>query len=235
MSAELNARGINTLGEAANTTAFEKNDRINLLVQDLYAQHRSVLPMHPWVLVYVLPREQKLGKLFLPGSQQKVTLEGIVLSTWAQWTEERGFRENGVEKTRIVVHKSELSIGDHVLFPHWSGLPIPGMDETKFRVVKELGWSKNEEGGIYGLVEYSEPDTSTNAKLRELLADALPTAELAAWDPRFIRVTAYPSPSELAEESQALVGLVAAKLEEQFLLVDRTRAGATLSALHGKT
>jgi co-chaperonin GroES (HSP10) len=219
MSAELNARGINTLGEAANTTAFEKNDRINLLVQDLYAQHRSVLPMHPWVLVYVLPREQKLGKLFLPGSQQKVTLEGIVLSTWAQWTEERGFRENGVEKTRIVVHKSELSIGDHVLFPHWSGLPIPGMDETKFRVVKELGWSKNEEGGIYGVVEYSEPDTSANAKLRELLADGL------------LYCTKSPGTPGVGE----LPGLIAAKIEEQFLLVDRTRAGVTLSALHGKT
>ena len=204
-----------TLEQWATKTTQEKNDFINVLVQDLYAQHRSILPMHPWALVFVLPREQKLGMLYLPGSQHKVTLEGIVLATWAPWTEERGIREKGVEKTRLIVHKSDLEIGEHVLFPHWSGLPIPGMDERYFRMVKECGWAKNEEGGIYGVVVYSDVATSIAFELRELLAEAL---------------AGYSA----TRDEDVLAGLIAAKLEQRFLLVDRQRASVTLSALHGK-
>jgi co-chaperonin GroES (HSP10) len=210
---ELTANTVLTLERWENASPIEKQDIVSDLTQRLFALHRSFQPRHPWVLVYVLPREQKIGSLYIPGKHQKVSLEGVVLATWNEWAEEKGVVEQGVRWTRVVVHRSELEVGQHVVFPHWSGLPIPGMDEEKFRIVKELGWSKNEEGGVFGTIEYDEPYLSEKARLRALIEDVLSNVEAEA----------YPTLSELP-------GLLAAQIEQQFLLVDKSRSSVTLSA-----
>jgi co-chaperonin GroES (HSP10) len=213
---EITATAVLTHERWTNASAYEKQQCITDLVQRLYAQHRSIQPRPPWCLVYVLPREQKIGSLFIPGKHHKVSLEGIVLATWNDWTEEKGFIENGVQKTRVVVHQSQLNRGDHVVFPHWSGLPLPGMDEKYFRIVKELGWSRNEEGGVFATIEHDEPYTTPQAKLRDIIEDAL------GWGLGKLSLE--------IKNMDELPGIVAAKIEQQFMLVDRTRSSVTISA-----
>ena len=208
-----------TLEEWQAMSVDEKSATITKLTQDLYAQHRQLVPKHPWILLYVLPREQKIGSLFIPQKHHKVSLEGLVLQTWGTHNEEKGVIEHGVCKTRVTVHRSIFKPGDHVLFPHWSGLPIPGMDEKYFRVVKEEGWSKNEEGGIYAMIDYDEQSTSSGAVLRGMLEDFEE------------EINTDEGTTNSAYECSALL---AAKIEDRFFLIDKQRTSVTLSALHGK-
>ncbi|MDE2099986.1 MAG: co-chaperone GroES [Patescibacteria group bacterium] len=125
--------------------------------------HPAFRPMFPWVLVRVLERMRKVGSIWTPEKQNKVALEGMVLAVW-----ESKLRPNGTVQT------SDLAPGDHVVFPHFSGLPIPGMDDKKYRVVKECNWSKDQEGGIYATINY-EREHPTSVLIQEVLTWAADT------------------------------------------------------------
>jgi co-chaperonin GroES (HSP10) len=102
--------------------------------------------MYPWVFVRVLPREQvrKSGIILPDIDQNKTVLEGIVLSTWAEHELPNG--------TKV---RSECALGDHVLFPHWTGLPIIGFKDKHYRIVREVNWAADQ-GGIFAKVEYGQ-------------------------------------------------------------------------------
>ena len=83
----------------------------------------------PWCLIYVLPREQRRGLVYLPDGngqkkQNKTILEGIVLRVWKD-----------EEKEKTVHH--HVKVGNHVLFPHWAGWPMSENSAAEFRLVKE--------------------------------------------------------------------------------------------------
>jgi len=135
----------------------------------------NVEPLHPKVLVRVLPREQKVGSLFIPeGRQQnKPTLEGVVLKTWRPfyqkiyldevgWVTDENANKEAVYSQLV---KSELEPGDHVLFPHieYGITPIWNLDEGKgdYRMVPEQH--------IMGKLEYQ--DVRKRDWLRQLLEE----------------------------------------------------------------
>jgi len=127
---------------------------------------RAFQPMYPWVLVKVLKREQKHGSIvLLEGSKQnKPTHEGIVVTTWAPCSKPM--------KGKMVDIRSELKVGDHVLFPHWAGLPVAGLDVDDYRIVKECEWGADKEGGIIGLLEGGADITEElSQRLKELFCD----------------------------------------------------------------
>lgn len=178
----------------------EKEQLLDRLTQELYQAHRGFAPKFPWVFVRVLKKEQERGGIILPDSEQnKPVHEAIVLAVWPSFIESK--TKNG---HRITVYKeSELSPGDHVLLPHYAGLPVRGFKEQQYRIVKELGWDASVDGGIFATVGYSEPDHKPAEKLRKLLLNAMGTG------------------FELED--------LLAKIQEQFLLVDRDAHSVTLS------
>lgn len=131
--------------------------QLNELAQEIYRTHeRIVIPNYPYILVAVLPKEQApLGTIILAEKTNKVMYEGIVLATWEPFTRE--IREgvhnltdegpmvpaltefDGTYKT--AVFESALEVGDHVLFPHFEGQPVPFMNgpcNDGFRLVREF-------------------------------------------------------------------------------------------------
>ena len=196
-------------------TVEEQERAIDELTQELYGANRQFTPRYPWLLVRVLTREQKTASgLVLPATEQnKVIHEGIVLSVWKSFRQEVTRRKDGREFTRVTLQQSQLSPGDHVIFPNWAGLPVAGFSERRYRIVKECDWLKDTDGGVMGVIDYDEPDTQPVAKLRQLIADTL--------DPGPHGSTTTTDPQEFS--------LLAAKIEEQFLLLDRDKNSVTLS------
>jgi len=138
-----------------STRIQEIKKQIALLSAELHSEFHTEYaewnPKFPWVLVYVLPREQRIGTLWVPGdakSQNKVTLEGVVVKLW---------------KADHLKVKSNLEIGDHVLFQHHAGQPFADRSKDDFRVVKE-GFTQVvdseiiDSGHIFAKVNYSEKD-----------------------------------------------------------------------------
>lgn len=145
---------------------LEDEEKLNALAQSLYETRTETFrPMFPWVFVRVLPREQITeGGIILPQHEQNKTIhEGIVLATWAPVAALPKKRKEGdgtdwrcsvsTHYSSIHGHKadghleSDLEAGDHVLFPFSAGMPIAGFSDTRYRIVKEMNWTKAEDGG----------------------------------------------------------------------------------------
>lgn len=96
----------------------------------------DIAPLYPWVLVRILPKENKSdsGLLYLPERQNKILYEGIVLRTWKpHW---RLYRRKDKEFERW--ETSQVAQGDLILFPHWLGTPVPWLNVHTHRLVKEV-------------------------------------------------------------------------------------------------
>ena len=173
------------------------------MAQDLYeSSSRQFRPAFPWIFCRVLPKTQKVGSIITPGTQNKTIHEGIVLATWRS-SPALFYNVNKSQWEAPERFVSELVPGDHVIFPHWSGMPIPGFDTGSYRLVKEANWALDKEGGIIGVLdgEHHEEQTITEM-IRDILRNDNHTA---------------------AE--------IAAKISERFVLVDRNRQSATLSGV----
>jgi hypothetical protein len=113
----------------------------------------DIIPMYPWNLVRILPREQKIGSLWVPDNKSvnKPLHEGIVLRTFKpkmyRWT------EYGIEKERLLT--SQYEPGDHVIYQHFSGIPA-GLDlyEKWYRYVPE--YKIGDHSGIIGTLNYEK-------------------------------------------------------------------------------
>lgn len=97
----------------------------------------NVVPLFPSVLIRVLPNPLKTssGLLHLPEDHNKgnhnVLYEGIVIRSYEPKTT--------VFQGKEIRYDSGLESGDHVIFPHWSGEPVQGLDDEKYRLVPQRG------------------------------------------------------------------------------------------------
>lgn len=113
------------------------------LAEEIYqAGERRIQPSYPWVLVRVVPKEQKVGSIFMSENsgareQNKPLWEGIVLVTWKPFTETHiSFELDGAKYYKHM--ESEFKAGDRILFPHHSGLPVNFLDDRRYRLVREV-------------------------------------------------------------------------------------------------
>lgn len=191
---------------------------IERYTQWLYRQsNRTFTPCYPWVLVWVLDKEQVTeAGVVLPGFEQNKTVhEGIVVATWKPFTKELGTGPvNGERVWRTVEKESQFTPGQHILFPHWAGAPLHGFNDKRWRVVKEEEWSESKDGGIFAEVEYSPVHTKTGEKLRKILNEILPKEAVD---------------NDGIYDCTGLASLIAATIEEQFLIVDKDSKSVTLS------
>lgn len=118
--------------------------QIDELVAQLFKAQRRFVPHYPWVFVYVLQKKQEYHGLHLPDTHNKTVHEGIVLAVWEPHT----VLVRGREQEK----QSALVQGEHVLFPHWSGLPVSGFKEDRYRIVKETDWT-HDSGGTFASIE----------------------------------------------------------------------------------
>jgi co-chaperonin GroES (HSP10) len=72
--------------------------------------------------------------------------EYLMRRGWGEVTQ--FFNVNGDVNEKRELIASSLKPGDHVLFPHWAGMPIEGFDKKYYRVVKECNWSVDKEGHL---------------------------------------------------------------------------------------
>jgi len=155
-----------------STRIQEIKKKIAILSAELHREYHTELgdwyPKFPWVLIHVLPREQRIGSLWVPGDakhQNKVTLEGVVVKIW---------------KADHLSVKTSLKLGDHILFPHYAGQPVDKRSDEEFRLVREGFPGNNEflipDGEIIAKINYSEKEVSKEfwkeyKKLRTIYSD----------------------------------------------------------------
>lgn len=181
-------------------------NQIDDLTVELYDNSdKQFIPQFPLVFVRVLKKEQKRGLIIAPEIEQnKPVYEGVVLATWGAKTFEHSkIDSDGNRYTKRVVRESQFSIGDHVLFPHWCGAPVNGLDDKLYRVIKETEWDFSKDGGIIGVVRHAALDDQPRGILLDIIEEQLGQ-----------------SPASAA---------LANKIFERLILVDRDRPSLTLS------
>lgn len=161
-------------------TIQELHDRLKSYVEELYANARfRVKPSFPFVMVRVLEREKKIGRIITPEVQKKTTIEGIVLDVfkpfWRRLATSSGSTTDGTAKSdsQELLIEASVKPGDHVLLPHYEGVPVPVDDYNgDFRLVpSEYGFYGKERQGILGVLEYAAQDTTD--WLTQFLKDAM--------------------------------------------------------------
>lgn len=188
------------------TEAEIKEQELDDLAIEVYnTSYRGVIPIFPWVLVRVLKKAQeqtKSGVILTHIGQNKTTYEGIVLATWVPFqvqVKTNRLSEAVGPLTHVryshevisdgVTKRCTVFPGEHVLFPHWSGMPLEGMDKEHYRVVKSEGFETNGEGGILAVVEYDTIARRSENILRdEFLGNRVPEDVIQLILDRFILV-----------------------------------------------
>lgn len=136
----------------------------------------DVLPIYPYVLLRVIPKEQEIGlgagrRLFTPQRVNKTVFEGQIIKTYRPGNVvTKRCEKCGTVAGRMSWRESSLKPGQHVLFAHYVGIPVEQLcyywKAGEYRLV--------EEGAILGVVEYE--DKTDEEKLREILDKRFPNA-----------------------------------------------------------
>lgn len=214
---------------------------------ELYTKYEAdILPRFPWVLVRVLPKEQvTVSGIYIADGKHdnKPMHEGIVLRTWAPFekvTKTRVLDVDKVEQLKLfnrsceyqltklveylrleqetfVTMKSEYRPGEHVLYPHWSGMPLSGLGENRYRVVPEFPVNGvDAKGTILGRMDYQTLSKD------EIIGDVMAKVFTEAYN---IGV------DEVANNGffKTLGRLLTQELEEKFELVRKVKGSLTVS------
>lgn len=128
--------------------------------------HYNIQPRYPYALVWVLPKSQKIGEIYVPDKSNKPVYEGLVLRTHKSFYKYGKLPGHFPEGTDAVLRyqvlvSSELNPGDHILFQHFQGIPVPALDGGvgDYRLIDEKE--------IYATLEYGKD--STKDKIRRIL------------------------------------------------------------------
>jgi co-chaperonin GroES (HSP10) len=123
-----------------------------------YKMYEHAELLFPQVLVRILPKDLiTAGGIYIPDvkASNKPTYEGIVIATWMP--------KDLPTKWGSIHLESEVKFGDHVIFPHFAGMPLPGMNEDLYRVIPEgvakngARWLGNDAGVIFCKLDYKRP------------------------------------------------------------------------------
>lgn len=137
---------------------LEKIAEMKEWINEEYAQCNQVVhPCHPNILVRVIPKGETKIKvapginLYTPDKvQNKPNYEGQVLEVYPTWFEYKNVRCEKCKsrcERQVIWHESEFKVGDHVMFQHFQGIPVP-LDGFKgdYRMIPE--------NTIFAVLEY---------------------------------------------------------------------------------
>lgn len=171
----------------------EKASLAALAIQEFHTRNVNFVPLYPAVLIRVLPKRKVLstGIILTDAANHKPLYEGIVLRVYAP----RTVKVNNKQ----VLLESDLEVGDHILFPHWSGESVPWLNnqlasnsdrqDDEYRLIPSRGalsLAGNKEVGEPFLKLNYEKE-SVQDKFRKILdemsvEDHAPTAGEANWE-----------------------------------------------------
>lgn len=144
-------------------------EQLRLFVKQLHDLSGITLkPKAPLVLVFVLPRGLNEGLIVLPDQRNKPVHEGIVIQTYeSYWKHFRIQSSSHDDYLQQVLVEPTARPGQHVLFDHYAGIPIPFLnpgglhsslsDHGDFRLVRDDG--NRDLGSIFGVLEYEDKGT----------------------------------------------------------------------------
>lgn len=114
------------------------------MAQKLFQQADvDVVPGRRWMIVRVLPKEQMStsGRVIMVENQNKLLYEGVVIRVYEPYrTARERIGWHHVEKIEgeMATIGCQVHPNDHVLFPHFEGLPVGNkLDEKKYRFLEE--------------------------------------------------------------------------------------------------
>lgn len=182
-SSQLPGRYANVRVKAPDVTqasASELKQRLANLCVDIYLSGKQrFIPLPPFVLVKVLPKDMvSEGGIVLPGVQQnKPVHEGIVLETYRPYEEEvvmtdRGFDSRGREYAEYHVGKihreCSLKRGDRVAYPYYEGVPHKYLGDDYVLIRQAADQIKYPYCQALGIIDY-EGDHKIANKIKELM------------------------------------------------------------------
>jgi co-chaperonin GroES (HSP10) len=106
----------------------------------LYAEtERYIQPLKPFILVRTLPRSTvTAGGILMPEKQNKPNIEAVVLAVYKPyWEKVDKVSEDGKHSDISVYNECDIKVGDHIIMPHFVGLPDSFLDEREYRLIKE--------------------------------------------------------------------------------------------------
>jgi co-chaperonin GroES (HSP10) len=125
---------------------------------------KRIMPLYPWVLVRTLPKERKVSGIWVPEKTDTVLYQGIVLAIY------KPFQAMG-KKGQVYPKICPLEVGQRVTFHYSEGMPVPGLDEKYYRLVRvEVDQQIYPRMGVLGTVDY-HGDQQLPEKLKELFKD----------------------------------------------------------------
>jgi len=138
------------------------------------------IPRYPWLLIRTLDKTTatRSGLIHLPEKQNKTNHEGVVLATWQPFKTKWWDVEE--QKWFEVANESSLKPGDHIIFPHYVGLPDSKLNDQDYRYIREedvavivnyhpKGWILNEFADALSVVEGGLSKSRLVASAEELL------------------------------------------------------------------
>jgi hypothetical protein len=109
--------------------------------------------IYPNVLIRVIPKPDFFGSFYIPDAlRNKPVYEGVVIKTYTP--------RIALVKGKEILLESGLKPGDHVLFPYWSGVPVPGLSDEEYRCIPDRsfmsGGAKQDSPEVMAVLTYEE-------------------------------------------------------------------------------
>lgn len=106
------------------------------------------------------------------------TIKGDITTDrrWEAYDKLKARVSDGFAHGSYIDVSSQLQVGDHILFPYWSGLPIPGLPEDKYRCIPDHSifrpvQDENTCGEPLATIDYAEENTYKT--IGKMIADCL--------------------------------------------------------------
>lgn len=187
---------------------MEQISRIKDLVREAYEGFGiSLRPRYPHVLIRIIPKEGiSQGGILLPDKQNKTVWEGQVLSVYTPFWKHRMGQVQCPDCSRVMEHQviicPDVLPGDHILFQHFEGVPVPRYDGGKgdYRLL--------EESKILAVLEYAQD--SVEEKLKKLVESG---------------IAEDPNPVYSVEQSARIVSELLDRADVVFHATPKTRSG----------
>ena len=147
-------------------TVQEMEQDLAVLCQAIYEYGtRRFIPMYPWVLVRMLPKENKFGSLWTPEKQEKTLYEGIVIEPYPT-------KHTMSPKGKPLSLFCPVERGQRIVFPHHEGMPLKDWDDKMYRIVRiEADQDVYPKMGVFGTLTY-DGDQELQERLKQVFADA---------------------------------------------------------------
>jgi co-chaperonin GroES (HSP10) len=162
-------------GSSVRSTSQLKQQLSDLCIDIYMSGGQRFIPMPPFVLVRVLPKDLiSDGGIILPNQQQnKPVHEGIVLETYRPYEEQVVLRDRWAdgsydEHVDTIIRTCPLKQGQRVAYPHYEGVPHKYLGEDYMLIRHSADQIKFPYCQVLGIIEY-DGDRNLAAQIKKIM------------------------------------------------------------------